>query len=171
MYKKGDIIIYGNIGICKVAEVTTRSFSGADKGKLFYSLDPLFSECSTSTPVDNTKVFMRPVISKEEAEDLIDMIPTIESEPFYTRVMRELTEHYEQFMCTHECIDLIKLVLSITEKKQQMESQNRKFGEVDKTFLHKAEELLYEEFSVALDIPKESVPEYIAQSVDKALIS
>ena len=164
MFKKGDLIIYGNIGICRVDDISTREFSGADEGKLFYSLKPLFQDCDISTPVDNN-VFMRPVISRQEAEKLIDMIPSIEPEPYYTRVIRELTDHYEQYMSTHDCKDLIELVMSIYEKKQQIESSNRKFGEVDKNFLNRAESLLHEEFSVALGIPKEKVQNYIAERI------
>ncbi|HBN86196.1 MAG TPA: CarD family transcriptional regulator, partial [Clostridiales bacterium] len=76
MYQVGDLIIYGNTGVCKVMEITTRALDGKHKEQLFYVLEPLYQNCTISAPVNSTKVFMRPVISKKEAERLIDNIPS-----------------------------------------------------------------------------------------------
>lgn len=55
--------------------------------------------------------------------------------------------------------------MSIYNKKQFLEQQKKKFGKVDERFMKIAEEMLYGELSVALDIPKEKVQEYIALRV------
>jgi CarD family transcriptional regulator len=56
--------------------------------------------------------------------------------------------------------------MSIYTKKQIVEQQNRKFGQIDKKFMEQAEELLFSEFSIALGIPKDKVQEYIASRVE-----
>ena len=77
MFQKGDLIVYGNTGICRVEEVgTPESLPGVDKEKLYYKLVPVRSASTIYTPVD-TSVFMRPVMTKEAADHLIDRIPEI----------------------------------------------------------------------------------------------
>lgn len=165
MFKAGDLIVYGSTGVYRVSDITTRDFSGVDKDQLFYILIPLHQGCTIYAPVDSTKIFMRPIISKVEAERLINMIPNIKAEVFHSRIPRELTEHYEATLKTPDCAELIELTKSIYAKKQSAEQQNRKFGAVDERFMKRAEELLFGELAAALNIPIENVPDYISERI------
>ena len=70
MYEVGDLIVYGRTGICEVTEITTLKMDGVPKDKLYYILRPVREKRGkVFTPVDNEKIVMRRVISKEEAED------------------------------------------------------------------------------------------------------
>ena len=165
MYEIGELIHYGSTGVCRVEDIKSRKFPGEKKGQLYYILKPLYQTCTISTPVDNKKVFMRPVISRDEAERLIDSIPTVKAEAYHSRVLRELAEHYEEAFASHSCEDLIQLTMSIYAKKQSMEQQKRKFGAVDERFMKRAEDLLFGELAAALDIPRDDVQDYIRQRV------
>ncbi|HZK34330.1 MAG TPA: CarD family transcriptional regulator [Bacillota bacterium] len=165
IFNVGDLIIYGNTGVCRITEITKRDFSGVDKDQLFYVLKPLYDGYVIYAPVDNSDVFTRPIISKEKAEQLIGMIPTINAEPFHSRIVRELTAHYQASLKTHDCKELIGLTMSIYAKKQDAETKNRKLGAVDVKFMKLAEDLLFGELAAALGIDKESVRDYI--TVDK----
>lgn len=167
MYQVGDLIIYGSTGVCKVADITTRELDGKDKEQLFYVLDLLYQNCTIFAPVNSTKVFMRPIISKEEAERIIDMIPAMQAEAYHNRALNQLAEHYKTSLNTHECSDLIELTMSIYAKKQFAEQQKRRFGTVDEQFMKRAEELLFGELAAALDIPKDKVPKYISKRVSE----
>ena len=71
MYEVGDLIVYGRTGICEVTEITTLKMDGVPKDKLYYILRPVREKRGkVFTPVDNEKIVMRRVISKEEAEDI-----------------------------------------------------------------------------------------------------
>lgn len=167
MYQVGDLILYGSTGVCKVADITTQELAGKDKKQLFYVLEPLYQNCTIFTPVNTTKIFMRPIISKDEAERLIDMIPAIRAEAYHNRALNQLAEHYKAALITHDCSDLIELSMSIYAKKQFAEQQKRKFGVVDEKFMKRAEDLLFGELAAALNIPKDQVPEYIAERVEE----
>ena len=163
MYQPGDMIIYGSTGVCRVKEITTPEFQKGEE-KLFYALEPLYQDGVIYTPVD-TKVFMRPVITEEEAEALIDKIPTMETAAYHNSVLRELEDHYATYLKSHECGDLIELAMSIYAKKQDLAIQHRKFGAVDERFMKRAEDLLYGELAVALKIDRSQVSTYIANRV------
>lgn len=165
MYQVGALILYGSTGICRIADISSRDMTE----QLFYTLEPLYQNCTISAPVNSAKVYMRPIISRDEAERLIQKIPEIRAQAYYNRTLHELTEHYEASLKTHKCTDLIELCMSISAKKKQLEQQKRKFGAIDEKYMKRAEELLYGELAAALDIPKEQVPDYIAGKINEKL--
>ncbi len=165
MFNIGDFIIYGSTGVCEVTDITKSDITGEEQDRLFYTLTPLYQDCVISVPVNTKKIFMRPIISKEEAERLIDTIPTIKAKAFHSKVMRELTERYEASINSHDCAELVELTKSLYAKRQYAEQQKRKFGAIDERFMKRAEELLFGELSAALDIPKEDVPNYITKRI------
>lgn len=162
MYQVGDWIFYGNTGACKVTDVSERKLPGMEKEMLYYTLQPLDDSCSISTPA-NGKIFTRPLITREEAEALIDAIPDIDAEAYHNPVLRQLSEHYEKSLNTHDCLSLIKMTMSIHAKKEAAVSQKKKLGAVDEKFMKRAEDLLFGELSVALGIRKAEVAGYISR--------
>ena len=168
MFQKGESVVYGNLGVCRVSDIVTRKFEGLDEAHPYYVLEPLYQGGTLYVPADNPKISLRAVLTAEEANQLIDAIPTLEGEAFHSRSAQELAAHYEQALNTHNCKDLLELTLSIYNKKQSLTRQNKKFGRVDEHFMHQAEENLYGELAVALNISKEAVPDYIAQRLGKS---
>jgi CarD family transcriptional regulator len=166
MYQIGDLILYGNTGVCRVSDIFVRRSSCTDGGQLCYTLSPLYQDCMISTPVDSTKVFMRPIISREEAEALIDSIPSIRVSAYHNRVLRQLAEHYEEALRSHNCSDLIRLTMSLYDKRREVANEKKKFGAVDERFMKRAEDLLFGELGAALGIPRDEVPDYISSRID-----
>jgi CarD family transcriptional regulator len=168
MYQPGELVVYGNTGVCRVEEVTRPNMTGADREKLYYLLKPLQQDGVIYTPVEsNGKVPIRSVISEAEAEALIDLIPTIRAEAYHGTTLQALAQHYQDAVRTHDCRDLLELLRSIYAKRRQAEAQNRRLGMVDERFMKQAERLLYGEFSAALGIPEDAVEPYIAQRVEQ----
>jgi len=162
LFKVGDLIVYGSTGVCEVLDISRPD----DKERKFYVLKPLYQSCIISTPVDTTKVLMRKIISKNEAQQLVDTIPSIQAEAYHSHDVRQLEGHYKAYIKACDCMELLELSMSIYEKKQDAISQKRKLGIVDERYMKRAEELLFGELSAALGIPKNEVPEYISARVD-----
>ena len=77
MFQKGDLIVYGNMGVCRVEAVEAPAgLPGAGEKKLYYKLDPVYEIGTVYIPVD-AKVFMRPILTHAQAEALIGRIPEI----------------------------------------------------------------------------------------------
>jgi len=55
--------------------------------------------------------------------------------------------------------------MSLHAKRRCAGMERGRFGAIDEKLMKRAEGLLFGELSVALDIPKEAVPEYIASEV------
>lgn len=167
MYSVGELIVYGSTGVCRVdATGALDKKRGGEKDRTYYTLKPVYRNETIYAPVD-TKVFMRPLISPEEANKLIDMIPDVQAEAYHSKRTQELSEHYQNALDSHDCSDLIELVMSIYAKKQFVEQQKRKFGQIDERYMKKAEELLYGEFAVSLGIEKDDVQDYISKRIQE----
>ena len=168
MFQPGELVVYGTTGVCRVEEITTPDMRGADRKKSYYLLKPLQQDGVIYTPVDNEKVSIRPVISAKEAEELIDLIPGIQAEACHAPTLQALAQHYRAAVQSHDCKELIELMMSIYAKRRQAEAQKRRLGMVDERYMKQAEHLLHGEFAAALGIPYEEVPAYIARRVEGA---
>lgn len=168
MYEAGELIIYGSLGVCKVVELTRPPFvpvpEGEREAKLHYVLEPQTQRGRIYVPVD-APVFMRPVLSREEAESLIDMIPACRAEVFHSSRLPELAKHYGEAMQSHRCEDLVALIKSVYAKKQERMRGGQKIGTVDEEYMRKAEKLLHGELAVALGMEAHEVEGYIAKRV------
>lgn len=165
MFQKGDYVVYGNLGVCRVEGLEERRFEGLETAHPYYQLSPIYQGGVLYVPADNPRIPLRAVISAEEANRLIDAIPTIEGEAFHSRSAQELSAHYEQALRTHDCADLIRLTASIYAKKQDLASRKKRMGRVDEHFMKKAKDSLNGEFAIALGIPREDVPAYISRRI------
>ena len=165
MYQAGELILYGRTGVCRVEEITAVKQRGAEAEQMYYVLKPLYQSCNITTPVGSTKVFSRRIISREEAERVIGTIPTVKPKAYHNRNLNQLREYYRSCMETYDCVDLIKLTMSLYAKKREAEEKKRKFGAVDERFMKEAEDLLFGELAAALDIPREDVRSYIEKSL------
>lgn len=165
MYSKGDLIIYSGEGVCRVENVGPIDLSGANKSKLYYTLQPVYREGKFFIPVD-TSVFMRSVISHEEADTLIRRIPEIQGEVYENRNLRMLNEHYQTLLQSHDCEDMLQLIKAVYTKQKENLAMGKKPGLVDERYMKRAEDILYGELAVALDIPKDSVLDYITNILE-----
>ncbi len=166
MFQEGQLIVYSGEGVCRVDSVGAASFSGASQDRDYYTLSPLYRTGRIFTPTDS-RVFMRPVISREEAIDLVRQIPGVKAEAFDCRNLRFLTEHYQETLRAHDCISLVKLIKDIYLKRQNATAKGKKLGQIDERFMKRAEDMLYGELAVALDIPRDNVRSYIADAIEK----
>lgn len=78
MYEKGQYIVYGIRGVCQVADIITIDHPVGPKGRLYYELHPYNQkDGKIVTPVDSEKTITRLLLTRPEAEALIQEIPQI----------------------------------------------------------------------------------------------
>lgn len=164
MYQVNDVVVYGKNGICKVTEIGTLSMSMVDRKKLYYTLRPIYQhEAVIYVPVDNCKTVMRPVISKEDAERLIEEIPDLQV--VWITNEREREAQYRSMLQTCDCRELVKIIKTLYQRKKSRIQDGKKVTVVDERYFRIAEEQLYGELAYALDIDKNQVSTYITDSI------
>ena len=161
MFAVGDFIVYSGTGVCRVEQIGSPPFDPKTKRE-YYTLSSRNSRETIYVPVD-TQVFMRPILSREEAEELIDRLPEIQQAHVDNRDYRALAQQYRGFLETHRCEDLVQLIKMVYTKNQQKNQSGKKPSKVDQDYQKRAEALLHGELAAALGIPVDSVLDYIRQ--------
>lgn len=164
MFEKGQYIVHGTTGVCKVEDITTMDMEGISTERLYYVLSPLSQSGGTIfTPTDNQKTFMRAIVSKEEANLLIQDIPDIEE--LWVTNERSREEMYKTCMRSCDCRELVKIIKTLYLRKQERQVQGKKITATDEKYLRLAEEHLYSELSIPLGIPKDGMELYISEYI------
>lgn len=166
MFQVNDVVIYGHHGVCEVVEIGTLKMPMADKEKMYYTLRPVYHrESAVYAPVENRKIVMRPVITKEEAEDLIKRIPTIETVWIVNEKAREI--QFKEALHTCDCEELIKVIKTLYHRKRQRIESGKKVTVVDEKYFRQAEDKLYEELAYVLEMEKNQMGSYISRQMEK----
>ncbi len=161
MFNCGDLIVYGNNGVCRVEKITTLDSDTAHKDKLYYVLKNLSSQGMAYVPVDSA-VFMRSVMSRDEALALIDKIPTTDTAMFDNIPQRELQKAYREALQSHSQEAVISLIKHIRLTASRKQLLKKKLSATEERFLEQALKVMGSEFSVALGVDLAEVEEYIS---------
>ena len=128
MYKENDYLVYKK-DVCKVREVRKNKMNGKD----YYILIPINDESLIiEVPTDNRMGFIRNVISKEEAENLIKKIPEIETLENIDDKYIEKT--YKELLYNGDLEDLIKIIKTTYLRNDARIKSNKKISDKDKVY-------------------------------------
>lgn len=160
MYNVGDYIIYGSTGVCRVERVGDVVGMDMPKDTDYYTLMPVYSKASSIfTPVDNTRIIMRPVMDHDEAISLLDRIKDIEIMIIKDERKRELD--YKSAISTCDPEDLVKIIKTIYQRKTERIACGKKATASDDKYFHLAEDSLYGELAISLGMDKDEVQKFI----------
>ena len=167
LFKIGDWLIYGGKGVCKVIGIGPLESAKSGSDRPYYTLEPKGSGSRVFTPVDNQKVIMRPIISKEDALELIDHMEEIDLLWITDEKHRE--DHYKEALRTCDCREWIKMIKTIYTRKQKRLQQGKKMTSSDERFFKIAEDHLYNEFGLALGMESGEVETFITERVEQSI--
>ena len=125
----------------------------------YYVLCPLYLKAATLYTPAEGKVKLRPVMSREDAMDLIDAIPTIEPVVFHG--MNEQKQKSTQILKSGDSYQLVQLTKTIYADQKRRNQQGKKIGSNNAAVLKKAENLLFGELATALELSYEEVPQFV----------
>lgn len=174
MFSAGDTVVYRH-HVCKIASIRENYFEGND----YFELHALF-ENSLKLFVaikDATPPTLRPIMTRAEALKLIDSIASaepIDEEALKpgantpTLLERRIKEEYDKHLKTFSPADLVPIIKSVHERTIRREDAGRQMTATDKKYFDLAENLLCDELSLSLDIPRDEVRDYLVERVRKS---
>ena len=164
MFSVNDHVVFGNHGICVIKAIGPLDLGIAERGRLYYTLEPLYTQKNTIyTPVDSEKNSLRRAITREEALELIDRIPQVETVWVPDEKRRE--ERYREIMRQNDCMGWMQIIKTLYLKRQKRLAEGRKNTARVELYLKLAEDFLYGEFAAALDVEKGEVEDLIGRRV------
>ena len=160
MYTVGEKIIYGENGVCTVSKIGPLDMTGAAQDKLFYHLEPLIGSGQYFAPVDSG-AFMRPLITRDEAEALIDAIPSIEPAICRDNRFNHVDAFYKELFRQHSCEALVAIVKGLYLRMKEKKTKSSR-AEIT---MKRAKDILHGELSVVLGMDVGEVEDYIRERV------
>ena len=164
MFSVGDKIVYGENGVCTVEKIAPMDTSSFGRDKLYYFLSPLIGSGTYYAPIDSA-VFMRPVMSKEEAEALVVSIPSIEPAICTDNRFNHVDAFYRELFKQHTNEALVSIIKGL---RIRMAEKKTKSGRNEMT-LKRARDILLGELSVALGIDLDEVDGYIVSRLGSGI--
>ncbi len=164
MFKEGDYVVYGNTGVCRVESVGPLAIGNSDKD--YYTLQPVYEKKSRLyCVVDSNKVVIRPVMTKEEIDALMEEIASIDT--LWVADEKKREEVYREAMRSCDCKEWVKIIKTLYLRKMDRISKGKRATSSDEKYLHLAEENLYGEMAFSLHMPKEEVEDFITGRIRK----
>ena len=112
MFNKGEYIVHGRKGVCKVEDITHLDIDGADKKRLYYVLIPMKNQDSkVFYPTDNDKIPMRTIHTKDQVEEIVEHINEIE--PIWIDNERQREYKYKEVIGSCDCKQLIGIIKTL----------------------------------------------------------
>lgn len=167
MFSAGCHVIYGSHGVCEISEIKSMSFG--DEHKEYYVLSPINDKRSTIfVPTDNERLLsqMRPVLTKEEIDALLDSI-----EPGAVEWIASDAERKEFCTSTIKSGDrlaMFHMIGMLYLHREEMIDQKKHFHVTDERFLKDAEKMLHDEFAFVLGMTASEVEAYIGNRIKKS---
>lgn len=160
MFNVGNYVVYKR-NVCIIKELKEVS------GKKYYVLKPINDESlSISILYDNVSNLLRDIISKEQSEKLIQSIPKIE---IITVNDKLIENEYKNLLNTGSLEDLVKIIKTTYSRNNERIINHKKIGEKDDSYFNKAENILYSELSISLNMSYEDTKKYVIDKVEELI--
>lgn len=156
MFKVGEIVVYKK-EVCKIKEIKEKYMQGRD----YYIMHPIEDPSLViNVPIDNEKN-MRRVINKEDAQKLIEKMPTIN---IIDQSNKNIEIEYKELLSKDSLESLVKIIKTSYLRNYERSQNKKRISDVDKTYFDKAEKRLYNELSVSLGLTYDETKDYIINS-------
>ena len=158
MFDIGDYVVYKR-DVCKIVGIKEKYYKDMD----YFSLEPVF-DSTLKIDVPKNSNLLRNVLSKEEVENAIDKIPTIEVIETNDKL---LENEYKKLLHDGGYDGLIKIIKTTYLRNSDRLNNKKKVSEKDENYFNLAEKYLYNEFAVALEVSPEEAKEYVINKVNE----
>ncbi len=156
MFEIGEYLIFKK-DVCQVKEIKKGFLNDLD----YYILSPIKDNTlKIEIPINSKNI--RKLITKEEIEQIIKRIPTISEIDVEQRL---LETEYKRLLNTGNEEDLIRIIKTAYKRNQKRLEQKKKIGDKDKHYFEEAENYLYQELGIVLDLSFEETKEYIKNKI------
>lgn len=168
MFAKGEFVFYGSEGICKVDDVLPSPLEHMPKDCLYYVMHSLHDPNGVIyVPVDSDRVFLRSLMTREEAEALIAEIGAVL--PMEESNAKLLREQYMLAMRKHMPIEWVRVIKTVNRRKENLMGRSQRISETERSFGESAAKFLRTELSLALALPEGELETYVLSRMEQTV--
>lgn len=164
MFNIGKLVVYSSRGICCIYDICEKTYFGVTKN--YYVLYPIEdSKLRISIAVDNDKVTMLELLTKEEAEEIVESfrLPGIN----WIEPDNERNQIYSDIVKKGNRKEISKIANTLMRKKIKIKKHGNKFYEKDKKLLTTIQNILFAELAFSLNTTFEVIYEKISRLINE----
>ena len=166
MFAKEEYVFHESGGICQISDIQVAPLDNMPADRQYYVMKPLYDPNSVIyMPVDSDCIFLRRLISRNEAEELLERIP-------YVRTIEEsnaklLRAKYIEAMHTHDPVEWVRVIKTVYLRSTMQTARSQRISETERSFAENAKRNLHTELALALDLPVQKMEDYITERIQK----
>ncbi len=162
MHVIGERVLYSSNGVMEIADIRDEEIG--DTSRRYYVLNKLDSTSSAQifVPVDNEKLVgnMFPVLTKEEALDLISRAPSIQELDWPTS-SRARADKFQSVLDSGDRERIIALIKAIHNNGERRKLEGKRNFLSDDAIMLRAKRLIYSELALVLEKSEEEFSDFI----------
>lgn len=160
LFSIGDKIVYGFDGVFTVSEYSSSPIDKNDT-RQFYVLRPVHGPVGNiiMTPVENEKLRMRAVMSRDNALSFIDSMPSVPT--LSVEKEKNRRDVYRKALEEGTAEALVRIIKTVMLRREELSKIKKRTSESDNDYEKKAKYCLNGELAVSLNIPVEEVDKFI----------
>lgn len=165
MFAINEYVYYASEGVCRVADICFAPLKGMPEDRQYYILHPLRNNGVLYVPTDSDNVFLRRLLTADEAEQLLNEIP--DAQVFEEPNAKALRLRYIEAMHTHEPTEWVRVIKTVRRRMEHLAgaARTQRISETERGFAEDAKRFLYSELSLALNVPIAEMEQYITRHI------
>ena len=150
----GKVMVHKAHGICTIKEIL--QIGGND----YYKLVPSFDEgMSIFVPISKEKEFLREVIDKNQADDLVDYMNNLDDSIIDDS--KERRDSFHKKLSSGDLKEIAYMCYKLYLLKKAKLNSNAKFCLTDSVMFDKAHKMLFDELALAYKMDRNKIVDYI----------
>jgi len=147
MFARNEYVFHESGGICRIDDIRISPLDSMPPNREYYIATPLHDPSSVIyIPVDSDRIFMRRLLSRAEAEALLERIP-------FVRTIEEpnaklLRAKYVEAMRTHDPLEWVRVIKTVESRRGI--GRRARISETERIYLESARYYLISEISLSL---------------------
>ena len=160
--KWANVLCMVNHGVCEIVRIDTLDMPNVPKDRQYYYLAPTTDKTSIMyAPVDNAKLSIRRVMTKDDIMALLREMPQIDLITVANDRLRE--NEYKDCIRSLDGKRWVSLLKTVHQRGKERIEKGKKMTALDERYMKLVEMQLYSEIAAVLDIPRNQVENYIAE--------
>lgn len=160
-----EYVMYGAAGICRFEGVVKRCFDGKTEHE-YLTLVPVDIKKSVYyVPKKVMKTKVRKLLTKDEVFSLIDSIPEIE--PCFVPERNERKVLFSNVLKSDDIEQIMALLKTLYMNQEKKVKSGKQLSAMEDTAMKTAENIIFQEFALVLDIEPDSVKNFIATRIER----
>lgn len=166
MFTKGEYVFHETGGICLIEDVRFAPLEHMPADRQYYVMKPMHDPNSVIyIPVDSDRIFLRRLLDREAAEELLDRIP-------FVRVIEEqngklLRAKYTELMHTYDPLEWVRVIKTVYLRAQPQSGRASRVSDTERAFAERARRHLHAELALALGLREQDMEAYITEHIQR----